>query len=123
MVPSVSPVVMRALLIEPQMLFAPFFAATLTAAGYDRIEAVERVEPGDAFASGFDTVVIDSGSIDEPLQIVRAMRARFPAAKIVLYAHTIDTMWEPLARSLGADVLIGPRADEADLRAAIAFAV
>ena len=122
MAPSVSPVVKRALLIEPQTLFAPFFSATLTAAGYDRIEAVERVEPSDAFPAPFDTIVIDSGTVDEPLELVRAMRARFPVAKIVLYAHTIDVMWEPLARSLGVDVLVGPRADEAELRAAIAFA-
>lgn len=110
----------RALLIEPQTLFAPYFVATLERTGLD----VVGVAPGARTAMLLDlrpdVVVIDAGHLaTPPLRLLRRLRRALPAAHIVVYVHALDGAWAALARSLGADAVIGPKADEADLIAAV----
>ncbi|GAC1395561.1 MAG: hypothetical protein NVS2B8_04770 [Vulcanimicrobiaceae bacterium] len=109
----------RALLIEPQALVAPYFVATLAAAGYAVVQADEGVSAASLRQTAPDIVVIDAVHLDEPLALLRALHREVPAARIVVYARALDTMWAALAASLGADVVIGPRACERDFLAAV----
>ncbi len=110
----------RVLIIEPQTLFAPYFAAAIAASGLDvvgvdpapRAALLRRLRP--------DIVVLDASYLAAPLQRIRALRARLPAAHLVIYAPGADGAWPLLAVGLGADVVIGPRAGEPELLAALA---
>jgi DNA-binding NarL/FixJ family response regulator len=110
----------RVLIIEPQALFAPYFADTIATIGFEvvgvdaspRARTLRRLRP--------DIVVLDAGHLAAPLRTVRALRARLPDAHLVVYAPLADEAWPLLARGVGADVVMGPRADEPDLLAALA---
>ncbi|MBC5798935.1 MAG: response regulator transcription factor [Candidatus Eremiobacteraeota bacterium] len=110
----------RVLIIEPQALFAPYFADTIATIGFDvvgvdaapRARTLQRLRP--------DIVVLDAGHLPSPLRTVRALRAHLPGAHLVVYAPLADEAWPLLAQGVGADVVMGPRADEPDLLAALA---
>jgi len=114
-----APAARQALLIEPQALFAPYFVATLEAAGYAVVDTLSHVSDTNVRGRAAAIVVIDAGYLDEPLGVVRSLRRELPDAKIVVYAHRLDAMWAPLAFTVGADVVIGPRSDEEDFIAAV----
>ncbi len=110
----------RVLIIEPQTLFAPYFAAAIAASGRD-VVGVESAPPAALLRRlRPDIVVLDASYLEAPLERIRALRARLPAAHLVIYAPSTDAAWHVLAQGLGADVLIGPRAGEPELLAALA---
>lgn len=114
----------RALLIEPQSLFAPYFVATIEAQGLAVVGVVPRAEIRMLRALVPDIVIIDADHLPTPpLRLLRGLRRHLPHAHIVVYVHGADPVWPALARSLGADVVMGPRADESDLIAALAPAL
>jgi len=119
-VPTSAPASKRALLIEPQTLFAPYFVATLEATGLDVVGVAPSATAATLAALQPDVVVVDAGHMPTPLRLVRGVRRRLPNAHIVIYVHTLDAAWTAVARGLGADVVMGPRADEGDLIAAVA---
>ncbi|MDQ2909336.1 MAG: hypothetical protein M3R44_08320, partial [Candidatus Eremiobacteraeota bacterium] len=83
----------RVLLIEPQALFGPYFAAAITASGHDvvgvesapRAAVLRRLQP--------DIVVLDASSIEAPFGRVRALRSRLPDAHLIVYAPSADETW------------------------------
>ncbi len=110
----------HALLVEPQALFAPYFVATLERAGFARVDTLDRIDRATLRGSAPDVVVIDAGPLSQPLRVLRVVRAEVPRARIVIFAHRLDAMWATLARSLGADAVIGPTSDEAEFFDAVA---
>ncbi len=112
----------RALLIEPQTLFAPYFAGVLegagssvTVAGHVRERAVRELNPS--------LVVLDAASAGQaPLRVISGLRETLPHARIVVFARAFEPAWETLAHAMGADVIVGPSASESDLISAIAVA-
>ncbi len=111
----------RALLVEPQALFAPYFVSTLERAGFGRVDTLDRIDRETVRGSAPDVVVIDAGPCDEPLRVLRVVRAEAPNARVVIFAQRLEAMWAPLARSLGAHAVIGPMSDEADFLGAVAL--
>ncbi|GAC1545143.1 MAG: hypothetical protein NVS3B16_14210 [Vulcanimicrobiaceae bacterium] len=111
----------RALLIEPQRLFAPYFVATLESCGLDVVGVRARAVMRDVRALAPDVIVVDAAHRNgAPLAAIRALRKALPLARIVVYSRAAESVWPSLARSLGADIVIGPRARECDLSAALA---
>ncbi len=111
----------RVLLIEPQSLFAPYFVATLESLGLAVVGVRSRADVRAVRALAPDVVVVDLAHLPvAPLRIIRALRRALPLAHIVVYANAVDTVWTNVARSLGADTIIGPRSEERDLIAALA---
>ncbi len=110
----------RVLIIEPQALFGTYFAAVIAAGGHDvlgvkaspRCAGLRRLRP--------DIVVLDASYLDAPLRWIRALRCRLTEAHLIVYTPRANDTWPLLARGLGADVVIGPRADEPELLAALA---
>lgn len=106
----------RALLIEPQALFAPYFVATLERSGLEVVTVAKRPAAADIRALQPDVVVVDAAHHPAaPLLTIRALRRAAPRAHIVVYAGAEEGAWHALARSIGADVVVGGRAGERDL--------
>lgn len=110
----------RVLIIEPQALFGPYLAAAIGATGCDVVGVEPAVRAGVLRRLQPDIVVLDASCVRAPLACLRALRTRLPVAHLVLYAPSADPAWTLLARGLGADAVIGPRADEPELVAALA---
>lgn len=111
------PAFRRALLIEPQALFAPYFVATLQSSGLDVVMVAKRPGTVDIRAFGPDIVFVDAAHHPvAPLRSIRALRRAAPYAHIVVYAAIAEgVVWHALARSIGADVVVSGRAGERDL--------
>lgn len=111
----------RALLIEPHALFAPYFVATIESFGLAVVGVRARARRDDVRALAPDVVLVDAAHLPQaPFRTIRSLRRAVPAAHIVVFAVAVDPLWATLARSFGADVVIGPRARERDLSAALA---
>ena len=110
----------RALLIEPQSLFAPYFTGVLEGAGSSvtvtgrlRKQAVRALDP--------TLVVVDAAGTDQaPLRVISRLRETLPHARIVVFARAFEPIWQTMAHAVGADAVVGPSANESDLLAAIA---
>jgi len=109
----------RALLIEPQALFAPYFAGVMTDAGSD-VTVAERAPKRLLRSLKPNLVVFDAtGEHAAPLRVISGVRASLPAARIVIFSRAAEPLWADVAKALGADAVIGPKASEADLLAAL----
>ena len=109
----------RALLIEPQSLFAPYFAGVLSGAG--RHVTVTGRAPK-RFLRELDPslVVVDAaGAGKSPLRTISRLRKSLPQARIVVFTRAFEPLWETLAHAVGADAVVGPSASETDLIAAL----
>jgi DNA-binding NarL/FixJ family response regulator len=109
----------RALLIEPQSLFAPYFAGVLSASIRNLTVAAHAPK---RFLQALDPelVVLDaSGGDASPLRTIDRLRTLLPAARIVVFARQCEPLWVGVARAAGADAIVGPSANEADLVAAL----
>jgi DNA-binding NarL/FixJ family response regulator len=110
----------RALLIEPQCLFAPYFAGVLSAsvrnltvAAHASKHLLRALNPG--------LVVLDASCGDaSPLRTIDRLRSLLPQARIVVFARSCEPLWIAVAQAAGADAIVGPSANEADLIAALA---
>lgn len=111
----------RALLIEPQTLFAPYFIACLEALGLDVACVREKPTAAELRRIAPGVVLVDAAHHPAtPFLAIRALRRSLPSCHIVVFTRALDPAWETLARSFGADVIVGPRAGECDLIAALA---
>lgn len=110
----------RVLLVEPQALFAPYFVATLERSGLDVVAVVKRPDCSVLRRMAPDIVVVDAAHRPAaPLRTIRAIRAAAPEAHIVVFATNCEPAWWALARTLGADAIVGAHAQERDLVAAL----
>lgn len=109
----------RALLVEPQALFAPYFANVIAGAGSE-VTVSERAPKRLLRSLKPNLVVVDAtGHAAAPLRMITGMRASLPGARIVIFARGAEPLWAGVARALGADAVVGPSASEADLLAAL----
>jgi DNA-binding NarL/FixJ family response regulator len=109
----------RALLIEPQALFAPYFAGVIAGAGSE-VTVSERAPKRLLRSLKPNLVVFDAtGREAAPLRVITGVRAALPSARIVIFARMAEPLWADVAKALGADAVIGPKASEAELRAAL----
>jgi DNA-binding NarL/FixJ family response regulator len=109
----------RALLIEPQALFAPYFAGVIAGAGSD-VTVSERAPKRLLRSLKPSLVVFDATGTDAaPLRMISGVRASLPNTRIVIFARIAEPLWAGVAKALGADAVIGPKASESDLLAAL----
>jgi DNA-binding NarL/FixJ family response regulator len=110
-----------ALIVERQRLMVPFLRDVLERAGHGDVVAhrsasartLQRLRPS-VVVLGIDTL----GA--RPFEVIRRTRCGTPAARIVVLTRSDDPVWSALARAVGADVVLGPKADRNDLLAAVA---
>jgi DNA-binding NarL/FixJ family response regulator len=110
------------LIVERQAFFVPFLREALEHAGHHTIVVsrsvsaltLQRVRP--------HTVVIGvHGLGPRPLETIRLTRRQRPSARIVAIVLRDDPAWSALARSLGADSVLGPSADHGRLAEALRY--
>ncbi len=98
----------------------PFLKDVLERAGHGDVFAfrsasartLERVRP-DSVILGIDA----PGA--RPLDLIRRTRRQMPSARIVVITRSDDPLWNALASALGADVILGSKADRNDLLTAV----
>lgn len=111
----------RALLIEPQALFSPYFVDRLEAFGLDVTSVCKKPTQRELRRLAPGVVLVDAAHLTTtPFLTIRALRRSLPDAHIVVFTRANDAAWVTLARSFGADAIVGPRAEERDLRDALA---
>jgi DNA-binding NarL/FixJ family response regulator len=101
------------LLIERQALFAPYMTRLLQQDGA-RVVASGPLPSARRLAQLHpDVVCVDVDSLRQsPFAGLRNLRRVLPSAKIVAYTNESDASWAALAKSVGADIVLGPDADE-----------
>ena len=111
----------KALIVQAQRLMLPFLTDVLQGAGLGDVVAfrspsattVRRVRP--------DVVVLDVDAPGaRPLELIMRAR-RHTDARIVVLTRSDDSAWNALALAIGADRVLGPRADRQDLFTAVAI--
>ena len=109
----------RVLIIEPHALFAPYFATAIAAGGHDVVGVETAARPSVLRRLAPEIVVLNAGYFTSVGRI-RTLRSLLPDARLVVYTRVGDPAWSLLALAVGADAVIGPRADEPELLAALA---
>lgn len=110
----------RIVLIERQSLFAPFLRETFESSGAKVSLAGPRPTAAMLRHIDPDVVCIDVDQLETaPLLALRALRRTLPEARIVAYAGTSDPLWDQVARSVGADAVLGPQSGVRDLLEAV----
>ncbi len=99
-----------ALIVERQRLMLPYLHAIARQAGFRAVTGnatlatLRRVRPA--------TVVLDLDRPGtRPLATIRRIRGSMPESRIVVIAATDDPAWTLVAQALGADAVLGARAD------------
>ncbi len=107
-----------ALIVERQRLMLPYLHAIARQAGFRAVTGsatlatLRRVRP--------DTVVLDLDRPGaRPLATIRRVRSSMPDARIVVIGAADDAAWTLVARALGADAVLGARADGSALARAM----
>jgi DNA-binding NarL/FixJ family response regulator len=110
----------RVLLIERQTLFTPFLVRLLEGGGARVSVAAPEQEPLRLQRLRPDVICVDVDHLDEPpFAALRRLRTLLPGSRIVAYTHAAESAWRVLAKSFGADVVLGPDAQVSDLLAAV----
>ncbi len=107
------------LLIERQSLFMPYLKQLLARDG-------ARVVSSSPLPSGRrllqlrpDVICVDVDSLKQSaFSGLRRLRRALPQTRIVAYTNQSDPAWTALAKSVGADVVLGPEADDGAVIAA-----
>jgi DNA-binding NarL/FixJ family response regulator len=109
----------RALLIEPQALFAPYFANVMARAG-SQVTVTERAPKRFLKTREPNLIVLDATDRQAaPLKLVSGLRKSLPNARIVLFARNFEPIWASLASAVGADAVIDASATESEFIAAL----
>ncbi|MBC5809265.1 MAG: response regulator transcription factor [Candidatus Eremiobacteraeota bacterium] len=103
---------MRALIIEPQRLFTPFLAGVLEERGVAVLATTLALDRDQLALARPEIVLIDADHLPSPLMALADLRSALPSARIAVVYAWAEAAWLVLARAFGADVLIGPGADE-----------
>jgi len=110
----------RALIVERQRLLVPFLKHIAEGAGLAEVVAYRTASPRTLHRVRPDVVLIGiDGPGARPLELIRRTRREMPTARIVVITRSDDPAWSALAQALGADVVLGPRADRHDLCTAL----
>jgi len=101
----------RALIVERQPALVPFLREALERAGHGAVLAVRSASVATLRRTTPDTILIGPGMTVRPLDAIRRMRRARPHARIVAIAYHDDPLWKALARTIGADDVLGPDDD------------
>ncbi len=109
----------RVLLIERQSLFTPFLTKLLEESGATVVSYATLPHALRLRQMLPDVVCIDVDHLTvPPFDGIRGVRHALPSARIVAYTNREDRSWYALARTVGADVVLGPDAQIEDFAAA-----
>ncbi len=97
----------------------PMLRDVLAHAGLDDIVVYRKASERTMRCARPDVVVVDVDSPGiRPLESIRAAR-QHTSARIVVITRTDDPGWNAVATALGADTILGARADRQDLFTAV----
>jgi DNA-binding NarL/FixJ family response regulator len=112
----------KALILEGQRLLVPLLKDVLARAGLHDVVVYRNASERTMRCAHPDVVVFDVDAPGaRPLEQIRAAR-RQTRARIVVITRTDDPNWNAMAKALGADTILGARADRHDLFTAVAGA-
>ncbi len=109
-----------ALVVEPHPFFASFLRVLIARSGHPVVASsasasrllLRRLAP--------ETIVFGLGACRKrPLEAIRRARSERPHAFIAVVSPSDDAAWNVLARTFGADVVLGPSANASELVAAL----
>jgi DNA-binding NarL/FixJ family response regulator len=107
------------LLIERQTLFAPFLKQLLTRDGARVVSSGPLPSARRLLQLRPDIVCVDVDTLKQSaFSGLRRLRRVLPQSRIVAYTGQVDPAWTALAKSVGADVVLGPESDDNDVVAA-----
>ena len=110
----------KAVIVQGQRLMLPFLADVLAGAGVANVVAYRCASSQTLRRAKPDVVVLDADAGGaEPFELIRRARSQTPA-RIVVITRTEDRAWNAVARAVGADAVLGPRADREELFTAVA---
>jgi len=110
----------KGLIVEGRRLMVPLLRDVLTRAGLDDVVVHRTVSAKTMRSARPDVVLVDvDGLGSRPLELIRAARQN-TSARIVVITRVDDSGWNAVARALGADFILGARADRHDLLTAVA---
>jgi DNA-binding NarL/FixJ family response regulator len=109
----------KALILHCQRLMVPLLKEVLTRAGLDDVVVYRNASERTIRTARPDVVVVDVDAPgSRPLEQIRRTR-RHTNARIVVITRTDDAGWNAVAKALGADAILGARADRHDLFTAV----
>jgi DNA-binding NarL/FixJ family response regulator len=104
------------LLIERQALFTPYSSRLLEGDGARVVSSARLPSKRRLVQLRPEVVCIDVDHLKQsPFSGLRSIRRALPAARIVAYTNQADASWSAMAKSVGADIVLGPESDEAAL--------
>jgi len=107
------------LLIERQALFLPYLKNLLARDGARVVSSGPLPTARRLGQLRPDVVCVDVDNLKQsPLTGLRSLRRALPHARIVAYTNQSDAAWSALAKSVGADIVLGPEADDGAVIAA-----
>jgi DNA-binding NarL/FixJ family response regulator len=109
----------NALIVERQTFFVPYLRNALTRAGLHVSESRTLTALVLRLARP-DTIVLGASGLGRrPLEAIRTARRECPRARIVVVTYDEDRAWSALAKTLGADTVLGPASSALELADAI----
>ena len=110
----------KAIIVEGRRLMVPLLKDVLARAGLEDVVVCRNATERRMRSARPDVVVLDvDGPGLRPLELIRNAR-RCTNARIVVITRLDDRGWNAVARAVGADTILGARADRHDLLTAIA---
>jgi DNA-binding NarL/FixJ family response regulator len=109
----------KAMIVEGRRLMVPLLKDVLALAGLEEVVVYRTASERTMRSARPDVVVLDVDSPGaRPLELIRNAR-RCTNARIVVITRIDDREWNALARAVGADTILGARADRHDLLTAV----
>jgi DNA-binding NarL/FixJ family response regulator len=107
-----------AAIVQAQPLMVPFLTDVLRCTGHSRVvtyrswaKRLRRAKP--------DVAILDAEAANAtPLALIRRIKSNARTRIVVITGHD-DSVWNAVARALGADAILGPGADRQDLFTAV----
>jgi DNA-binding NarL/FixJ family response regulator len=104
------------LLIERQSLFLPYLKQLLARDGARVVSSGPLPNARRLLQLRPDVVCVDVDHLKQSaFSGLRTLRRALPHARIVAYTQQSDPAWTALAKSVGADIVLGPDADANDV--------
>lgn len=113
---------MRLVLLQDHLALRQAFATLLESAGHDIVSGTGRVANARAVvrASEIDSLIVDVGMRDDPLELIGELARACPDVRIVIYAGTDDSTRIEAAMMAGAHGVISKEAPAEELLDALA---
>jgi DNA-binding NarL/FixJ family response regulator len=108
------------MIVEGRRLMVPLLKDVLLRAGLEQVVVYRTASERTMRSARPDVLVLDvDGPSARPLELIRNAR-RCTNARIVVITRVDDRAWNTVAHALGADAILGARADRHDLLTAVA---